>query len=589
VLYAQKEEDMPNTTSLVNVLECEEPSAHAAEEISRIIQARTCHACRIILANEVIECPSCGAINLDRKRLRHEDNRPTRSIVQSITSANHNGKYNIYQNSDGSYSCNCLSFLRQKDVRNGSGFAMCKHIAEYVRQNQTEALHNPPKPSDWQLIAMKRLGVECSEHLTDAQAYFIFRDMLGRQGVEYREYESLLKEHGTVSLLPIYSFGVEFEGFVPRSHGVEGLAQSLSQAGIPTRNLGYTHDLMNEWKIVPDGSLGGLEEYSSMELVTPKLFGAVGFHLLKKALDAWKTTGADVNATCGTHVHIDAYNWERRDMLELAKVWARIEQKVVWGLVSPSRRNNRYCSAVDREYLKQLAAYGATHLDRYHSLNLSSYGQYHTVEFRIHSGTCEAKKIIPWIVFLLKLTDSVKRGLTHRDLTDLSIEGVLDAIGLNRSATSLLREAREYLIERHQYWVRDAELYPSHAWTAQEIDVEGIEEEMRYDNALRLYRQGRRAPVTTGNPGLATNSVTNLASQVPSASLSDSELVHGVESNTWDVRSPRGRLIHIVERHPDDTLTCSCRSFRSQRHCIHTVNIARFLTAVRQESGGVRR
>ncbi len=582
---------MPNATNLAAISINEQPVACAAEEepVNHFAQARTCHGCRRILAREAIECPSCGAINLDRKRLRHEDNRPAREIIQSVTSANHNGKYNIYSNSDGSYSCNCLSFLRQKEVRNGCGFATCKHIAEYVLQNQIETLRNPPKPTDWQLIAMKRLGVECSEHLTDAQAYFIFRDMLNKQGVEYREYEQLLKEHGNVSLLPIYSFGVEFEGFVRRSHGIEGLAQSLSQAGVPTLNLSYTHDLMNEWKIVSDASVCGLEDYSPLELVTPKLFGAIGFHLLKKALDAWKEAGANVNASCGTHVHIDAYNWERRDMLELAKVWARIEQKVIWGLVSPSRRNNSYCRAVDREYLKQLAAYGATHLDRYHSLNLSSYGQYHTVEFRIHNGTYEAKKIIPWVVFLLKLTDSVKRGLTHRDLADLSIEGVLDAVGLNHSATSLLRAAREYLIERHRYWVRDAEAHPSHAWTAQEIDVEGIEEEARYDNALRLYRQGRRSSATAENTELPANAVINLASRVPSASLSDSELVHGVEGNTWDVRGPRSQLIHIVERHPDDTLTCSCRTFRTQRHCLHTINIARFLTAMRQESGGARR
>ena len=578
---------MPNATSLAERPIHDTPVACAPD--IHIVQARVCHGCRIVLARDVIECPACGAINLDRKRLRHADNRPARETIQSVTSANHNGKYNIYHNSDGSYSCNCLSFLRQKDVQNGNGFATCKHIAEYVRQNQIETLQNPPKPSDWQLIAMKRLGVECSEHLTDAQAYFIFRDMLNKQGVEYGEYESLLKEHGSVSLLPIYSFGVEFEGFVRSSQGIEGLINSLGQAGVPAVNLGYTHNVMNEWKIVPDGSVHGLEGYSPLELVTPKLFGAIGFHLLKKALDAWKEAGANVNASCGTHVHIDAYNWERRDMLELAKIWARIEQQVIWGLVSPSRRNNQYCRAIDREYLKQLAAYGATHLDRYHSLNLSSYGQYHTVEFRIHNGTYEAKKIIPWIVFLLKLTDSVKRGLTHRDLTDLTIEGVLDAVGLNSSATSLLREAREYLIERHHYWVRHAEAHPSHAWEAQEIDVEGIDEEVRYDNALRAYRQGRRAPMTLGDPNLPANAVLNLAYQVPSASLSDSELIHGVEANTWDVRSPRSQLIHIVERHPDDTLTCSCRAFRTPKRCIHTINIARFLTAIRQESSRIRR
>lgn len=127
---------------------------------------------------------------------------------------------------------------------------------------------------------------------------------------------------------------MEFEGFVRSSHGIEGLGRSLTDAGISTVSLGYTHALMNEWKIVSDSSAGGSAGYSPLELVTPKLFGAYGFQLLRKALDAWKEAGP-ANASCGTHVHIDAYNWDRRDMLELAKIWAKIERKVVWGLVSP--------------------------------------------------------------------------------------------------------------------------------------------------------------------------------------------------------------------------------------------------------------
>ena len=74
--------------------------------------------------------------------------------------------------------------------------------------------------------------------------------------------------------------GVEFEGFVRSSHGIEGLGRSLTDAGISTVNLGYTHALMNEWKIVPDGSVNGLAGYSPLELVTPKLFGAYGLSLI---------------------------------------------------------------------------------------------------------------------------------------------------------------------------------------------------------------------------------------------------------------------------------------------------------------------
>ncbi|MCL4491835.1 MAG: amidoligase family protein, partial [Nitrospirae bacterium] len=74
--------------------------------------------------------------------------------------------------------------------------------------------------------------------------------------------------------------------------------------------------------------------------MTPKLFGAEGFELIRKVLNIWNDLGGTVNRTCGTHVHIDAWNWDVPHMLELARIWAKIEQKVLWYLVSPSRRGN---------------------------------------------------------------------------------------------------------------------------------------------------------------------------------------------------------------------------------------------------------
>ena len=121
--------------------------------------------------------------------------------------------------------------------------------------------------------------------------------------------------------------------------------------------------------------------------------------------------------------------------------------------------------------------------------------------------------------------------------------------------------------------------------TNQEIDLDGIEEEVRYDGALRRYHQERRTPAASEDPALPANSVLNLAGRIPSASLSDSELIHGLVSSSWEVRSRRSELIHVVILNPDDTLTCTCRTFRSNKYCLHTVNIARFLTALRRETG----
>lgn len=355
---------------------------------------RICHTCRGQLETEAVECPGCGTINLDRKRRRKEKNRPTRDAVQEVVSGNHNGKYTIFRNSDGSLSCTCYSFLFQRGVENSVGYSTCKHIRDYLSRETVPCIITAEGFSPWQEVALKRFGVEVNSHITNAQAYFVFHDLLARQGVRYREYEHLLRNYGKVNLLPVYAFGVELEGMVRGTK--EQFKHALAEAGIEAEISAYATTLSNQWKLASDSTIQRIPDgFTGVELKTPKLFGSGGFEMIRKALYVWNELGSMVNSSCGTHVHIDAWNWDERHMVELARIWTKIEQKVIWFLVSPSRRNNRYCKRVDRNYIVNLEGNGSIILDRYYSLNLSAFHRHRTIEFRIHNSTTDAKKIIP--------------------------------------------------------------------------------------------------------------------------------------------------------------------------------------------------
>ena len=568
-------------------------------------EASRCRNCGRELGSDEVECPACGTINLPKDRRRQPDHRPTRTGISEVESGNFNGKYQIFKNSDGSYGCNCLSYLFQKGIQNGVGFATCKHIRDYLDVNHADiAIAGARKPTNWQIAALKRFGVEASEHLTDAQAYFLFQDLLSKQGVEYREYEGLLREHLSVNLLPIYSFGVEFEMLIRNRQELEN---KLAQIGLPAFQTGYDHSMSSKWKLGQDGSIRTEPGYGSVELVSPKLFGAQGFDAVRKVLGASNEVGSKVNTSTGFHVHVDAWNWDQGLMLELAKIWAKIETPVLWYLVSPSRRGNRYCKRMETDSLVQVAEGALT--DRYHSLNLCAFQAHKTIEFRLHNGTAEPQKAIPWIVFCLMLAHAVKKGLKSREV-EPTFDGVMDAVGMDGRATSLIREARNYLYGRYMHWKEDAERNPSHMPQVAIIDVDSFNLEAELERRrrqaerrslndslgnLRFSYGNRHERFTAANPQLPPNAIVNLAAMRPSSVIPAEEFDAGYDSGTWNAPSRNGDGRYRVIFDPGDagdengSLVCECRGFHSHNHCWHTINVARYIAMRRQAEALERR
>lgn len=155
-------------------------------------------------------------------------------------------------------------------------------------------------------------------------------------------------------------------------------------------------------------------------------FASVGFEAMSQALPIWARTGGDgsirvptgrgyqahevkalfprelmeprlyklcsilnsldfrVNRSCGLHVHVDRRGMSEPEVVKLARrVDKWIDQLIE--LFPLSRRDNSYCKG------------GIAVGDRYRRVNVSAFSKYQTLEFRVHSGTCNYTKILMWI------------------------------------------------------------------------------------------------------------------------------------------------------------------------------------------------
>jgi hypothetical protein len=163
------------------------------------------------------------------------------------------------------------------------------------------------------------------------------------------------------------AISVEIEGFAPV--GFETMSQALP---IWARTGG-------DGSIrVPSGRNLQAHEVKALfprELMEPRLY---------KLCSILNTIDFRVNRSCGLHVHVDRRGMSESEVVKLARrVDKWIEQLIE--LFPLSRRDNSYCKG------------GIAVGDRYRRVNVSAFHKYQTLEFRVHSGTCNYTKILMWI------------------------------------------------------------------------------------------------------------------------------------------------------------------------------------------------
>lgn len=216
------------------------------------------------------------------------------------------------------------------------------------------------------------------------------------------------------------TFGIEIE-FKSARPSFE-IAQALTDAGIQTEAQSYNHATCQVWKIVSDASVRG-----GWELVSPPMtFTAESFAQIETVSRVLAGLGAKIDRECGLHVHHFAGDLTAGQVGKIVALYAKHESWID-AMMPVSRRgtNNVYTKSLNvlSTLAETVTAFAAcktrTDLEnllgnRYYKVNVHSYYRHKTLEFRHHSGTIEATKIINWVQITRAL---MEKGMTAKTVT----------------------------------------------------------------------------------------------------------------------------------------------------------------------------
>ncbi|WP_404308163.1 helicase-related protein [Neorhodopirellula lusitana] len=225
------------------------------------------------------------------------------------------------------------------------------------------------------------------------------------------------------------TFGVEIEiGASPRPRsrnrdwrvGAQKIIECLKHsASLPVcqRPLGYHENSEHcSWRVCYDSSCG-------WEVVSPILVNRDGFDELARVsqdLDRFldQSPTMRINHQTGLHITLATRLNTKKRRRGFAARLTRLENGL-YTLVAPSRlyhwdgpytynnrRRNEYCEPYrDHGYLEELPSLlSSGSLSRYHSVNLDRIdNEIQLLEVRMHQGTTDYRKIIPWIALWMQI------------------------------------------------------------------------------------------------------------------------------------------------------------------------------------------
>lgn len=197
------------------------------------------------------------------------------------------------------------------------------------------------------------------------------------------------------------------------------------------------------WKsnVRGDGSVS-----AGFEIATAPASGDKFVQLVNEITEECKKAHGLITPRCGLHVHVDCRDLDDQKRLLLTGLWCLFEHHFI-AMMPPSRRGqNRvtssyYCKplsprwramqgvAKGTETPEQMLGFLLTRRfatpdyyggDRYKAWNLMALGKYKTIECRLHSGTLQPEKIIPWAGILASLKLAVVRMTPDQLMAHLS-------------------------------------------------------------------------------------------------------------------------------------------------------------------------
>ena len=241
--------------------------------------------------------------------------------------------------------------------------------------------------------------------------------------------------------------GVEIEAIRKAGVSKQGLANWLSRRLPGTEYRGYTHEVMDTWKVVDDGSLSS----RGIEVVSPPMFNESRASI-KSICDGLRGL-ASADSTCGLHAHqrvLDdkfsnveqvIYGDDLEMAISLTGWMVRIAMAYAWfqaaidGFMPSSRRSfnhPNYCGSLGHTVHQAASSIGHLNGDsfesrlrwfkstqdqwqgvrdamsilmsaRYLNINFGALQKYGTIEFRQHGGTTNPNQISNWVDLTARL------------------------------------------------------------------------------------------------------------------------------------------------------------------------------------------
>jgi hypothetical protein len=236
------------------------------------------------------------------------------------------------------------------------------------------------------------------------------------------------------------TFGLEIEYFYTP---ISKLISEGKKFGVKIADMGYTHNVTSDWKIVTDGSVSGT---NARELVSPILRGKKGLVEMRKCLNAMANAGALVNESCGLHLHFGAKDLSLQTWKNLLLNYDGFQSTIDKLLASYRRGNNRWSKNLSsvtgfRQKVKAATSFRDLQLifleangvntgqgtdyeyrssARYYAVNLMPYAKHGTIEFRQHGANIEVDTVTAWVLFMHYLVEVSKK----KELTNYTFENI---------------------------------------------------------------------------------------------------------------------------------------------------------------------
>lgn len=251
------------------------------------------------------------------------------------------------------------------------------------------------------------------------------------------------------------TWGVEIEFYAPLTRAQ--VAQRLTDAGVTTYAEEYNHSRRSHWKIVTDASVGYRGALRGMELVSPPLAGEEGWKQLRAALKTLRSLGAEVDRSCGIHVHHDARDLSVQAWKRLLSATLKFET-VIDSFHPQSRRNNQYANTMTNSThtysyepatIERIQACSTRaeltnfYRTRYMKVNTHSFVKHGTVEFRQHAGSLNFEKVLNWVALTQRIVEASVEGRNMKLRSDATITNFASAIKLQPSV-------KRFFVERAQ-------------------------------------------------------------------------------------------------------------------------------------------